>query len=293
MTTDFSQKKTHFSCEKCQYKTDNKKDYSKHLLTLKHKKAQNDGLVTTKNPKKSQEHICCNCEKTYKYRDGLWRHKKICKEPTMTEIFLQNDPQQLTELVMKVVEHNQELTKQIVELSKNSGSNNNNIINSNNKFNLNVFLNEQCKDAINITDFVSELVVSVKDLEETARLGYSEGISKIFIKGLSQLDTNTRPIHCSDNKREILYIKDAGHWEKESLDNERIIKAIKYIAHKNMKMIAEWTKQNPDYNDSDSKTNDKYIKIIMNSMSGSTEEEQTKNINKIISNVAKEIVINK
>jgi hypothetical protein len=146
---------------------------------------------------------------------------------------------------------------------------------------------------MNISDFVSSLVVSVKDLEETARLGYSEGISKIFLNGLQELNTHYRPLHCSDSKREILYIKDQDKWEKEDKGNEKIINAIKTIAHKNMKMIPEWIKENPDYNDSSSKTNDKYLKLVMNSMSGSSEEEQKKNISKIISNVAKEVVINK
>jgi hypothetical protein len=293
------QKNVKYLCKKCDYITNNKKDYTKHLSTLKHINLTNINDLSTKNPQKSQnlqkEFNCKNCGNTYKGRDGLWRHSKKCKEPTLAEVFDNNNTQQLTELVFKMVEQNQELTKQIVELAKNSGNNYNNTnnVNSHNKFNLNVFLNEKCKDAMNISDFVSSLVVSVKDLEETARLGYSEGISKIFLNGLQELNTHDRPIHCSDSKREVLYIKDQDKWEKEDEGNEKIIKAIKTIAHKNMKMIPEWIKENPDYNDSSSKTNDKYLKLVMNSMSGSTEEEQKKNINKIISNVAKEVVINK
>jgi protein-arginine kinase activator protein McsA len=291
------QKNAKYLCHHCEYKTNNKKDYIKHLATLKHINLTNICDLSTKNPQKSQnlqkEFKCKNCGNTYKGRDGLWRHSKKCKEPTVAEVFANNNTQQLTELVLKMVEQNQELTKQIVELAKNSGNNYNNTnnVNSHNKFNLNVFLNETCKDAMNISDFVNSLVVSVKDLEETARLGYSEGISKIFLNGLQDLDTHYRPLHCSDSKREIIYIKDQDKWEKENEGNEKIIKAIKTIAHKNMKMIPEWIKENPDYNDSSSKTNDKYLKLVMNSMSGSTEEEQKKNINKIISNVAKEVVI--
>jgi len=191
-----------------------------------------------------------------------------------------------------MVQQNQELTKQIVELVKTGGTHHNtNNVNSHNKFNLNVFLNEECKDAINISDFVSSLVVSVKDLEETAKLGYTEGISKIFLDGLLSMNTHSRPIHCSDSKREILYIKDQDKWERDNETNDKITKAIKTVAYKNIKMIPEWIKENPDYNDSSSKTNDTYFKIVLNSMSGSTEEEQKKNINKIISNVAKEVVI--
>jgi hypothetical protein len=296
MTTENPQKIPKYYCEQCEYKTNNKKDFSKHLSTLKHSKVDNYNVLTTENPQKIPNDFKCNiCDKIYKYRDGLWRHSKKCKEPTVAEVFANNNTQQLTELVLKMVEQNQELTKQIVELAKVGGNGNHqhntNNINSHNKFNLNVFLNEECKDAINISDFVSSLVVSVKDLEETARLGYSEGISRIFLNGLQNLDTHARPIHCSDSKREILYIKDQDKWEKDNIDNDKITKAIKHIATKNMRMIPEWIKENPDYNDVNSKTNDKYFKLVMNSMSGSTEEEQRKNINKIISNVAKEVAI--
>jgi hypothetical protein len=294
MTTNYPQKIPKYLCNKCEYNTDNKKDFTKHLSTLKHLNLHNyNGLTTEKSPKIPNTYSCKYCEKSYKYRDGLWRHNKKCKEPTVAEIFANNNTQQLTELVLKMVEQNQELTKQIVELAKNGGNNhhNNTINNNNNKFNLNFFLNEECKDAINISDFVSSLVVTVKDLEETARLGYSEGISKIFVNGLQQLNTHSRPIHCCDSKREIFYIKDADKWEKDNENNDKIIKAIKCVAHKNMKMIPEWIQQNPDYNDVNSKTNDKYFKLVMNSMSGSTEEEQKKNINKIISNVAKQVAI--
>lgn len=279
-------------CINCDFKCIKQSDWDRHINTAKHKNRTNLNNLEHFYAEKSQSFLCNKCNKEYKARNSLWYHSKKCKEPTVAEVFANNNTQQLTELVLKMVEQNQELTKQIVELSRIGGNHHNtNNINSNNKFNINVFLNEQCKDALNISDFVSSLVVSVKDLEETARLGYSEGISKIFLNGLQQLDTHSRPIHCNDSKREILYIKDEDKWEKDNENNDKIIKAIKTIAHKNMKMIPEWTKQNPDYNDSSSKTNDKYFKIVMNSMSGSTEEEQKKNINKIVSNIAKETVI--
>ncbi len=298
MTTNSIPKIPKYSCNSCQYITNNKKDYTKHLSTLKHLKLNDSQHFTTE---KSQEvpktYKCVFCDKSYKYRDGLWRHKKTCKEPTVGEVFANNNTQQITELMLKMIEQNKDLTDKIIELSKNSGNNSNitcnlvNNVNSNNKFNLNVYLNETCKDAINISDFVNSLVVSVKDLEETAKLGYTEGISKIFLDGLNNMNTHSRPIHCSDSKREILYIKDQDKWEKDNETNDKITKAIKTVAHKNMKMIPEWMKQHPDYNDINSKTNDKYLKIVLNSMSGSTEEEQKKNVNKIISNIAKETVI--
>jgi hypothetical protein len=185
----------------------------------------------------------------------------------------------------------------MLELAKNSGHHNshntNNNTTNNNNFNLNVFLNETCKDAMNIMEFVDQLQVSVKDLEETGRLGYAEGISKIFINGLKQINISDRPIHCADSKREIVYIKDKNQWNKEDGDKSLLTNAIKHVAHKNMRQIREWTKVNPEYNDSSSKQNDRYLKIVSNSMNGSTEEETNKNYNKIIKNITKETVINK
>ena len=278
-----------FECITCDFKCSKKGDLNRHLLTAKH---LNRIILEQNCEKKSNTFKCLFCNKEYKARNSLWYHKKKCKEPTVGEVFANNNTQQITELMLKMIEQNKDLTHKIVELTKNSISvTNYTNVNSNNKFNLNVFLNEHCKDAINISDFVSSLVVSVKDLEETARLGYTEGISKIFLNGLLNLNTHSRPIHCSDSKREVLYIKDQDKWEKDNDTNDKITKEIKSIAHKNMKMIPEWIKEHPDYNDVYSKTNDKYLKIVMNSMSGSTEEEQKKNINKIISNLAKETII--
>jgi len=278
-----------FECKSCDFECSKKSDWNRHLFTAKHLNRINLEQI---NAKKSDIFICVFCSKEYKHRNSLWYHNKKCKEPTVAEVFANNNTQQITELMLKMIEQNQDLTHKIVELTKNSVSiTNYTNVNSNNKFNLNVFLNEQCKDAINISDFVSSLVVSVKDLEETARLGYTEGISKIFLNGLLNLSTHSRPIHCSDSKREVLYIKDQDKWEKDNDSNDKLKQAIKSIAYKNIKMIPEWIKEHPDYNDVYSKTNDKYLKIVMNSMSGSTEEEQAKNINKIISNVAKETMI--
>jgi len=278
-----------FECKPCDFKCSKKSDWDRHLFTAKHLNNINLDQFSEKN---SNGFACVFCSKEYKHRNSLWYHNKKCKEPTVGEVFANNNTQQITELMLKMLEKNQDLTDKIVELTKNSVSvTNYTNVNSNNKFNLNVFLNEQCKDAINISDFVSSLVVSVKDLEETARLGYTEGITKIFLNGLLNLSTHSRPIHCSDSKREVLYIKDQDKWEKDNDSNDKIKQAIKSIAYKNMKMIPEWIKEHPDYNDVYSKTNDKYLKIVMNSMSGSTEEEQKKNMNKIISNVAKETMI--
>jgi len=275
-----------YYCEKCDYTASRKSSCDKHKLSAKH---NNQYLATS--------FYCVLCNKTYKDPSGLWRHKKKCHEPVLpTQIVIENaSANQLTELIMKVVEQNQELTKQIVELSKGSNNNfiNNSTINSHNKFNLNVYLNETCKNAINISDFVNSLVVSVNDLENTSRLGYSDGVSNIFLNGLKQLDVHDRPVHCADQKREVLYIKNNNEWTKDTDDKSILTKAIKEVAHKNIIQINEWQKQNPKYNDPESRQNDKYQKILFNAMSGSTKEESDKNYDKIIKTVVKNTVIEK
>jgi hypothetical protein len=179
----------------------------------------------------------------------------------------------------------------MIELAKNSGNYNNNTYTK--TFNLQVFLNETCKDAINLSDFLNQLQVSIADLEETGRLGYAEGISKVLLKNLNGIDYNKRPIHCSDIKRETLYIKEANKWEKDGDDKFILTNAIKSVAHKNIKQICEWQKLNPEYCLPESKQNDRYQKIVSNSMSGSTKEESTKNYEKIIKNIAREVMIPK
>jgi hypothetical protein len=291
-----------FKCSNCDYATSYRSNYKKHIATPKHIMATNSIILQQKVSENiSDQHainICNTCGKNYLNRSGLWRHKKKClgtAEKTPTHIVIENkDTKQLTELVMKVVEQNQELTKQIIELSKTPYSSiKNSTVNSNNKFNLNVYLNETCKNAINISDFVSSLIVSVNDLEETSRLGYVEGVSNIFLNGLKQLDVHDRPVHCADNKREVLYIKDNNEWTKDTDDKATLTKAIKQVAHKNIKQISEWQKINPEYNNPESKQNDKYQKILLNAMSGSTKEESEKNYDKIIKNVVKNTIIEK
>ena len=154
-------------------------------------------------------------------------------------------------------------------------------------------MNDTCKDAINLVDFVSSLQVKLKDLEETAKIGYTEGVSRIFINGLNELDVNMRPIHCSDAKRETLYIKNNDEWMKEDDTKSSLTKAIKTVSNKNIKQIVEWQKKYPEYKDPESKQNDKYLHMICNSMSGSSDEEQSKNLNKIIKNITKEVIIDK
>jgi hypothetical protein len=285
-----------FHCEYCDFKCSKQSNYSTHLLTAKHLKRynmiQND---TKKMPKNATSQYMCDCGRIFSYHSGLWRHKKKCKENKENEeleklVSEHNGPTD-KELMMMLIKDNSEMKKMMMEVIKNGTHNTNN---SHNKtFNLQFFLNEQCKDAINITDFVNSIQLQLEDLEETGRLGYVDGISRVVIKNLDDMNTHKRPIHCSDSKREILYIKDNDQWIKENDNKDTMIKMIKQVANKNMKKIPEWVKAHPDCLDSDSKQNDKYLRIVSNSMSGSTEEEQKSNINKIISKVAKEVVINK
>jgi hypothetical protein len=176
-----------------------------------------------------------------------------------------------------------------------NNSNNINTTNNigNNTFNLQFFLNETCKDAMNITDFVNNVKVELDDLENTGRCGYIEGITDIICKNLNQLEQPLRPLHCSDLKREILYIKDNNEWTKETEEKPILTKAIKTIANENIKQIYKWREKYPDCTQADSKKNDLYLKIVSNSMNGLTKEEGDKNINKIISNVAKKVIIDK
>jgi hypothetical protein len=197
-----------------------------------------------------------------------------------------------------LIKDNSEMKTMMMEVFKtiqpNNNTTNNNSHNTtnNNHFNLQIYLNETCKDAVNLTDFVESLQVKLKDLEETARLGYSEGVSRIFINGLNELDVCKRPIHCSDAKRETLYIKEQNEWTKDA-DKVRLTNAIKTVGKKNIQQIFEWQKKYPEYNDPASRQNDKYLKMLCNAMNGSTDDEQEKNMDKIIRNITKEVIIDK
>ncbi len=290
-----------FSCEKCNYKCSKPSDWKKHISTRKHT------IVYQSLPeclpdiaKIAENKFSCQCGKAYKHKQSLYVHKKLCNinENIITDS--NSDNKQLTTAILQIVTNNDEFkkiileqNKQLMELAKSSNPQigNNNNINSHNKFNINVFLNEKCKDALNISDFVSQLNIGVKDLEETGRLGFADGISKIFINGLNQLDIYNKPLHCNDAKREVLYIKDSDKWTKEEDGKPILTKAIKEVASKNIKQIFEWQKLHSEYNDPRSKQNDKYLQIVCESMSGSTKEESEKNYNKIIRKLAKGTVI--
>ena len=197
---------------------------------------------------------------------------------------------------IEIIKGQQDMFVKLNENNINTNNHSNNISNSmnNNKtFNLQFFLNETCKDAMNISDFVSSIKLNLEDLENTGRQGYVQGITNIVLKNLNNVEQHLRPLHCSDVKREVLYIKDNNEWLKESEEKPILTKAIKTIANENIKQIKNWKDKYPDCSDIDSKKNNLYLKIVSNSMNGLTKEEGDKNINKIISNVSKEVTIEK
>jgi hypothetical protein len=276
-------------------------------LTAKHQKCYfGNNLEINGNDDNST--VCKTCGHKYKTISGLWKHSKKCSQKDKTQILLdmikkdENVKDYLMEqnkqLISQLSEQNKTLLEQNTKLFEIAQTSNkvgtvNNTINSNNKFSINVFLNETCKDALNLTDFVNQINLSISDLEETGKLGYAEGISQVFINNLNGIDYTKRPIHCSDSKREILYIKDDDQWVKESDSKDKLTNAIKIVANKNIKQIPKWQKANPKYNDPQSKQNDKYMKMLCEVMSGSSKEEQQRNYNKIIKNITKEVVIDK
>jgi len=200
-------------------------------------------------------------------------------------------------IIMTLLQQNNQLQNQIIELCKDkSVTNINNTgahINSHNKtFNLNVFLNETCKDAMNIMDFVDSLKLQLSDLENVGRLGYVEGISNIIIKNLQEMDVHKRPVHCSDSKREVMYIKDEDKWEKENESKNKLRKVIKKVACKNQRLIPKFKEEHPDCGKYHSKFSDQYNKLVVESLGGSGDNDLEKE-DKIIRKIAQNVVIDK
>jgi hypothetical protein len=304
-------KSNFFECEKCNYITHNRYDFKKHHKTLKHKQEiVIDDFSMEMEKSQTKKYICTNCNKNYKDNSGLWKHKKLCNENNEELIATtnaQNLSNQITpELILSVLEQNKELTnlvveqhKAIVELSKNgqgsiaNNNNNNNNINSHNKtFNLQFFLNETCKDAMNITDFVDSLKLQLSDLENVGKVGFVEGISSIIVKNLKALDVHKRPVHCADKKREVIYIKDEDKWQKEDEEKNKMRKVIKRVAFKNQRLLTKYKEEHPGCNYSESKYSDQYSKIIIEAMGGVGDNDAEKE-DKIIQKIAKEVVIDK
>jgi hypothetical protein len=281
-----------YNCQNCDFKCSKKSNYIKHLLTLKHQNT--DKILTNTDAKmpKNADHnnpYICYCGKEYKHRQSLFSHKKKC---LMIEETIEEHNDTLVKYLMK---ENSELKTIILDVCKNMNvqSNCNNTVNSNNKtFNLNVFLNETCKDAMNIMEFVDSLKIQLSDLENVGKLGFIEGISSIIVKNLNSLDESKRPVHCTDTKREVMYVKDDNKWEKENDNKQKLRKAIKYVAHKNTKLLPEFRAKYPNCDKSSSKLSDKYDKLVIEAFGGKGDNDAEKE-DKIIRNIAKEVTIHK
>jgi len=304
MVTELGQKTFKYECEKCNLKTNNKKDFVKHQNTAKHLKPPSGDINGDGGDKTVAALQCNNCSKIYSSRNGLWKHKKKCnyEEPHAEKNVAPPDIAFFTNLVLEVVKNNSELQKQnqdfqkqMLEMYKTTSTsitnNNNNSHSYNKTFNLQFFLNEQCKDAMNIMDFVDSMTLEFSDLEDVGKLGYVEGISNIIIRKLNELDVYKRPIHCSDGKREIMYVKDENVWEKENSTYDRLRKAIKYITKKNGDMMIPWSKEHPACMNTSHPLNDVYIQIMGQAMGG--KESFVDSENKIMKKIAKAVLIDK
>lgn len=294
----------------CSYATCNKTGFTRHLNTRKH--LNNEILNNTNTNVEIEIEMeiaklkCKNCNKEYDSRVGLWFHNKKCVT-NQPNIHYENhqENESVNEIVLELVKQNQdfknllvEQNTKIIELSQKSNTSimNTTTNNNNNNFNLNFFLNEKCKNAMNIMDFVNELQIGFQDLENVGELGYVEGISRIFLNGLRQLDVYMRPIHCTDMKRETIYVRDNDEWNKDTVDKSKIKKAISRVACKNMQKIPEWNRIHPDSDILDSPTYVEHMKIMMESIGGlgkTSDIETDKSHDKIIKNIVKNIFVDK
>jgi hypothetical protein len=270
-----------YSCLNCNFKCSKKSNYLIHLDTRKHKMIINDNEKMPKNA----EYIC-NCGNTYKYKSGLWKHKKNCNFDYDT---IKDNDLNDKDLIMLLIKENSELKNMMMKVIENGTYNNNNNItntNSHNSFNLQFFLNETCKNAMNITEFVESIKLQLSDLINVGEIGYVEGISNIIIKNLNSLQVTERPIHCTDKKRETFYVKDENKWEKENKDKKKIRDAIKKISSKNQKLILQYREKYPGCNLSDNTNSFHYNKMVIEAMGGPGNNDVEKE-DKIIKNISK------
>ena len=270
-----------FSCEKCDFECCKKSEWDRHLITRKH------FLLTDLTPKNPM-HVCKNCDKQYISREGLWYHLKKCDKNKSVGGEVNSDIKELTLLVSSLVDSNKKLQTQLSEISKNPTTNN---ISQTNTFNLNFFLNDNCKDAMNIDEFVNTIDIKIHELEQVGTSGYIDGISNIILDRLNWIDVYKRPLHCSDAKRETIYIKDENVWKKEETNNPILRQAIKNVSFQNMKLISNWGEINNESKTIDSKLNDTFLMLVKESSGGNGDLDN--NENKIIHKISKRVIIDK
>jgi hypothetical protein len=310
--TDFTEK---FICNLCNIKCSRPSEWDRHITTRKHQKHLL-GNAKDINFTDKKDYIC-SCGKIYATNCGLWKHKKICFNNNEIENTIidpsSNEIKVLTTLVIELVKNNTELQKQTSELQKQNqdfqkqttelqkqmidvcqkiqpGNTviNTNSHNNNKTFNLQLFLNEECKDAMNMSDFINSIELKISDLENIGKLGYVEGMSSIIIRELNDTDMYKRPVHCSDAKRETMYVREENKWERNNSETKQMVKAVRGVDKKNYKLLTSWKEMDPKCVDSKSNQCDKYMKIMSKVMDGDIE-----NVNKVIKKIAKEVVIDK
>jgi len=298
-------KNAEFYCGYCDFKCCKKSNWIIHINTTKHNYRVNGNNMENAEIDKNAENIC-DCGKKYATKSGLWKHKPKCTvKNNMKNTVVKEETNDKDDLILMLIKQNSALIKETSDFKNlmieqqnmmmkviENGTHNTTHTNSHNKaFNLNLFLNETCKDAMNINDFVESIKLQVSDLENVGEIGFVEGISNIIVKNLNALDVTKRPIHCTDKKREIIYIKDENTWEKDE-SQCKMRRMIKKVVSKNQRLIPKFKEQNPEYNKSYSKVSDKYNKLIIESMGGSGDNDLEKE-DKIIRNIAKNIVVDK
>lgn len=282
-----------YYCYKCDYTTSRESQWNRHISTQKHKSVS----VDNKKVPKGSSRFICGCGKEFVYNSGLSKHRKKCtieKKEEKSEIHQENIKLEIKEeqlstefnnkndIIMTLINENKKLMETIKTMAPKMGNNNNNI-------NIQVFLNEKCKDALNISDFIQSLQISLDDINMSKNRGLVEGISYTMIKGLQDLDLYKRPFHCTDTKRDVLYVKDNEQWEKDETNN--IMKnSILVVANKQRKAIDQWTKANPDWRSSEEKK-EEYVNLLGTLMDPI--EEDDKGERRIIKNISKEVHLNK
>jgi hypothetical protein len=278
-----------YYCELCDYQCSKKSCWSQHIDTAKHIKAKN-GLMPA-----NKKYACERCNTSFNHQSSYCRHKKKCCEPNVNESNINESKEILDkDLFMMLVKQNTELMDILKNNVTNQTNHNTNSLNNNNNktFNLQFFLNETCKDAMNIMDFVESIKLQLTDLEKVGEIGYTQGISNIITTNLKALDVTQRPVHCTDRKRETMYIKDEDKWEKEDDNKTKLRKAIKRVANKNIKLLPQFREKHPDYDDAESNISDKYNKMVIEAMGGSGNNDLDKE-DKIIHNISKCTTIDK
>ena len=295
----FPKSSQNWECNFCDGKWSKKSLYDRHLTTAKHQKYQNGN--GWKDPKQTEDHqmaYICKCNRSYNTNSGLWKHRQKCTQNT-SEPSCPTNPSNITidkDTIMLILQQNMELQKQVIELCKEKtvivNNNSHNTTNNNQSFNMNIFLNEQCKDALNIGEFVNSLPLTLEDLENTGKVGYVKGITDIVIRGLKEMDVHKRPIHCSDLKREVMYVKDNDVWHKDE-DNVKVKKAIQNIGTRNYRQVKEWIEKYPEAKDINTKKHEQYVQIRLKCTGGSDTAEDDRLQNKILTSIAKVVHINK